>query len=262
MTISFVTSSDGCRIAYHTRGNGSPLVFVHGASGDKDSVPELRTALGQRFSVTAYDRRGRSDSTDSSSYDFLKEADDLRAIISTTAQPPIVFGISMGARIALEMLRRPVPLVAMVLFEPPATNQIDTAVVEKLKAVRKELNDNGTEPAVILHSKLFHQRTDQEIAELREDRQNWRLRLDNFPITLREMEAVHRDCLFTADSYQPPSCPVHLMAGDATLPFLDNSAVLVRSLEFVRSHRLPEQNHSAPSNNPDLVFQAFLRCVL
>ena len=209
--------------------------------------------LGRNFTVTAYDRRGRGESGDHLEYDFLKEADDLRAVISTLDELPLVLGISMGGRIALEMLRDPPDLKSLVLFEAPATDEPEQEFIAKLGDVRGVLSKKGNEAATILHSKLFHRRSEAEISELRTDSIKWALRVDSFPITLREMEAVHRDCLFQEANYRPPNFPVHLLTGDATLPFLKRSGELIGRLRSVGKSEITGGNHSYPSTQPRII---------
>lgn len=257
MTTEFATSTDGTKIAYVKDGSGPPLVFAHGASGDKHTNPELQSLLRRGFEVAAYDRRGRGESGDHPDYDFLKETDDLRAVISEVGDRPLVFGISMGARIALEMLRDPPEISAMVLFEAPATDKRDTEFNGKLEIVRQEMDTHGNEAGVILHSRLFHRRSDAEIDLLRRDEDSWALRVESFPITLREMEAVHRDCLFDTRNYVNPGFPVHLLTGDATLPFLMRSSELIAEIPFVHMLVLEGGDHSMPSNDPHSLFWAF-----
>ncbi len=256
-----VASSDGTGIAYETSGAGPALVFVHGASADRQANPELRAGLETAYSVTAYDRRGRGGSEDNETYDFLKETDDLRAVIAEIGNRPILFGTSMGARIALELLRDPPELLAMVLFEPPATDQADRGFADRLDSVRNIFETDGPEAAVILHSRLFHNRTSEDIARLKDDHDRWRLRVETFPSTLREMEAVHRDCLFDTRNYRQPGFDVHMIVGDQTLPFIRSSAELIASLGFVHVHELKGQDHSAPSSNPQTVLAAFASAV-
>ncbi|MYA88880.1 MAG: alpha/beta hydrolase [Boseongicola sp. SB0662_bin_57] len=257
----FAISPDGTRIAHETGGSGAPLILVHGASGDRTSTPALRASLEETHAVTRYDRRGRGESEDTGAYDFLAEADDLRAVIAVAADRPVVFGLSMGARIALELLRNPPDLAAMVLWEPPATDRVDPEFADGLSRVRDAMETDGAEAATALHSRLFHRRSSQDIEELKRDETRWKARVGHMPVTLREMEAVHRDCLFVPRNYKRPEFGVHQIAGDGTLPFLQASSKLVGSVGFVQSHVLPGQDHSAPSKNPSSVLKAFLDAV-
>ena len=163
----------------------------------------------------------------------------------------------MGARIALELLRNPLDIAGMVLFEAPITDRADPEFAERLTRVRDVMEAEGNEAATILHSRLFHQRTSVEIEQLRHDREKWRLRVETFPITLREMEAVHRYCLFEPHNYQQPNFVVHLITGNATLPFLQQSAALISGLPFVQTQILQGHGHSAPSQDPAAVLAAF-----
>lgn len=261
MTTEYATSADGTRIAFVRDGAGPPIILAHGASDDKAGKRDLRQLLCQHHTVVAYDRRGRGESGDHARYDFLKEADDLRAVVSAIGQAPVVFGISMGARAALELLRAPPRLAAMVLFEAPATDTADPVFAERLHQVRAEMTRNGNEAAVILHSRTFHGRSDAEIESLRRDPDRWALRVASFPVTLREMEAVHRDCLFAPAAYIRPDFPVHLLTGDATIPFLQTSATLLSGLAFVTTTVLPGGVHSDPTDNPARIYAAYREAV-
>ncbi len=259
--VEFAISSDGTRVAYETGGSGPPLVFVHGAAGDRTSNPVLQARLEQTHTVIRYDRRGRGESEDPGAYDFLSETDDLRAVIAGAADRPVVLGISMGARVALELLRNPPDLAAMVLFEPPATGHVDPDFADGLSRVRDCIETEGVEAATILHAHLFHKRSSRDIDKMKRDEILWKTRVRNFPVTLREMDAVHRDCLFVLRNYMEPVFGVHLVFGDETLPFLQASSELICNLGFVQSHVLPGLNHSAPSTNPSSVVRAFLAAV-
>ena len=81
----------------------------------------------------------------------------------------------------------------------------------------------------------------------------------SFPITLREMEAVHLNCLFSAPDYPAPMFPVHLLTGDATLAFLKASAELMAGLPYIRITVLPGGTHSSPALEPERVYDAFRR---
>lgn len=54
-----VTSRDGTLIAYDRTGSGPPLIFVNGALSTRAEVKSVAEVLAPRFTVFAYDRRGR-----------------------------------------------------------------------------------------------------------------------------------------------------------------------------------------------------------
>src|SRR5688572_19550573 len=69
-TTASVVSRDGTRITYDRVGSGPPLIVVSGALGLRKSsfVQPWVKALAQHFTVYNYDRRGRGDSGDATTY--------------------------------------------------------------------------------------------------------------------------------------------------------------------------------------------------
>ncbi|MGZ5129367.1 MAG: alpha/beta fold hydrolase, partial [Actinomycetota bacterium] len=63
-----VRSADGTTIAFERTGDGPPLIVVGGALSDRSAAADLAAVLAARFSVVAYDRRGRGDSGDTPPY--------------------------------------------------------------------------------------------------------------------------------------------------------------------------------------------------
>ncbi|TXS11960.1 alpha/beta hydrolase, partial [Streptomyces sp. adm13(2018)] len=63
-----VVSRDGTPIAYERYGEGPPLVLVSGALGTAEGERPLGGLLARRFSVVAYDRRGRGGSGEGGPY--------------------------------------------------------------------------------------------------------------------------------------------------------------------------------------------------
>ena len=76
-----VSSGDGTAIAYELRGDGPATILVGGALSNRESAAGLATILSARFSVLAYDRRGRGDSGDTPPYAVEREIDDLATLI-------------------------------------------------------------------------------------------------------------------------------------------------------------------------------------
>ncbi len=116
-----VKSADGTIIAYDQVGDGPPLVVSVGAFCTRHTfVPS--DDLAARFTVHAYDRRGRGESGDTQPYAPEREYEDLAAVASVCAQTPSVFGHSSGAAIALRAAARGVPMTALVAYEAPYQN--------------------------------------------------------------------------------------------------------------------------------------------
>ena len=116
-----IQSKDGTSIAVDRTGSGPALVFVDGAMCYRASGPSqsMAAALADHFTVFTYDRRGRGDSSDTSSYDVQREVDDLEAVIREAGGQALVFGVSSGAALALEAATRGVPITRLALYEAP-----------------------------------------------------------------------------------------------------------------------------------------------
>jgi pimeloyl-ACP methyl ester carboxylesterase len=114
-----VRSSDGTTIAFDRSGDGPPLVLVGGALSDRSAGASLATHLADRFTVVAYDRRGRGDSGDTPPYAVDREVDDLLALIVDAGGSAFVFGHSSGAALALEAAGGGLPIARLALYEPP-----------------------------------------------------------------------------------------------------------------------------------------------
>lgn len=125
-----VTSADGTAIAVETVGAGPPLVLTTGALQGRASVRLLAEALADRFTVHAWDRRGRGDSggapdpwldpLGADGADLIDaEIADLAAVVASTGSTPAHYGHSAGAMLVLEAVLRGLPACRVVAHEPP-----------------------------------------------------------------------------------------------------------------------------------------------
>jgi pimeloyl-ACP methyl ester carboxylesterase len=114
-----VRSSDGTTLAFDRSGDGPPLVLVGGALSDRFAAAALAGHLAERFTVIAYDRRGRGDSGDTAPYAVDREVDDLLALIVDAGGSAFMFGHSSGAALALEAAAHGLPIAKLALYEPP-----------------------------------------------------------------------------------------------------------------------------------------------
>jgi pimeloyl-ACP methyl ester carboxylesterase len=120
-TVGKVRSADGTSIAFERTGTGPPLIMVHAALGFRGFNPmgELDGLLAADFSVIAYDRRGRGESTDTPPYSIGREVDDLAALIEEAGGSAFVYGFSSGAVLGLHAAARGLPIAKLALLEPP-----------------------------------------------------------------------------------------------------------------------------------------------
>jgi pimeloyl-ACP methyl ester carboxylesterase len=116
-----VISKDGTAIAYDQTGSGPPLILVDGAfcSRTFGPMPKLAPLLAPHFTVIAYDRRGRGDSTDTKPYAVAREIEDLDALIKEVGGSAFVMGMSSGAVLSLRAAAAGLNIKKLALYEPP-----------------------------------------------------------------------------------------------------------------------------------------------
>lgn len=115
---------NGTTLYYERRGNGPPVLFISGATGDAGHWTDVADALADEFTVVSYDRRANSRSPRPENYSSTsvgEQADDAAALLEALDLPPaVVYGNSAGAMILNDLvLRRPDLLRGAVLHEPP-----------------------------------------------------------------------------------------------------------------------------------------------
>lgn len=109
---------NGVELAYVLRGNGAPLVMIHGAQGDQSMFADLASVCAANFRVLTFDQRGSglSEKPDID-YSIAMLADDTAALMDHLgiARAHII-GVSMGGMIAQEFaLRHPQKVRSLVL---------------------------------------------------------------------------------------------------------------------------------------------------
>jgi pimeloyl-ACP methyl ester carboxylesterase len=100
------------------------MLLIHGSATDRATwFLQLGSGLRQRFSLWVYDRRGTGSSPahpDDPPASIAGHAEDAAALARSAGAPVWLVGSSLGAVIALELMRRqPALLRGAVLIEPP-----------------------------------------------------------------------------------------------------------------------------------------------
>ena len=114
-----VVDLDGRRLATWDRGEGTPLLFIHGVGTSGALWQSDLTELVTDCRVIVYDRRGYGASSESPG-DWEAHRDDAAALLKRLgAMPAVVVGYSGGAMIALQLaLQHPELVRALVLLDP------------------------------------------------------------------------------------------------------------------------------------------------
>lgn len=142
------------RIAYERRGDGPPLVLMHGAEANRQMFAALAELLVPRFTVIAYDQRDCGDTEGPSQAATLADlADDAAALIRGLGyERAHVFGSSYGGRVAQALaLRHPQVLGRLVLGStwalPHTYEALNPQGTAAIAALRARLPDSAEELA-------------------------------------------------------------------------------------------------------------------
>ncbi|MGB8651915.1 MAG: alpha/beta hydrolase, partial [Mycobacteriales bacterium] len=117
-----VVDVNGVQLHYEVRGEGPPLVMVHGMCGRAEVWADQVARLSDEFTCVTYDRRGHgSSSDDGTPHSVPLHGDDLAALVQALGLPPVLcVGSSGGARVGVDaLLRHPELLAGAALSEPP-----------------------------------------------------------------------------------------------------------------------------------------------
>ena len=115
----------GVALHYTERGEGAPVLLVHGLASDAEAlapVAEAVAAAGAR--AIAYDRRGYGRSGAPEPYEGTsveEQAEDAAALLrAVDAAPAVVAGDGFGALVALDLAKRHGALVRALVLSNPA----------------------------------------------------------------------------------------------------------------------------------------------
>ena len=105
-------------LAHVCWGEGSPLLLLHGFTGNRDSWNHLRPLLGPRFQILAPDLPGHGESPIAPDSTFDGALEQLLALLDSRGLAQVdVAGYSLGARVALGLCLRAPDRVRRLVLE-------------------------------------------------------------------------------------------------------------------------------------------------
>ena len=136
----------GVALHYVERGEGAPVLLVHGLASDAAAlapVAEAIAAAGAR--AIAYDRRGYGESGAPEPYEGTsveEQAEDAAVLLSRLdAAPAVIAGDGFGALIALDLMKRHAGVVRGAVLSDPALFALVPEATEMLSAQRAEIEE-------------------------------------------------------------------------------------------------------------------------
>ena len=214
--------------------------------------------LEGHFSIYAMDRRGRRGSGDSAEYDFMREVEDVLAVLEAIGEPSTVFGHSFGGLICLEAAMLKGNLERLILYEPAIpvdTSVVPAGFIDRMQAL---IDQGELEAAMEILFREVVRMPDHEFTNFRQ-LPLWQARIAQASTVPRELRVV-QIYRFEAEKFASLEIPTMLLVGsespafahqeidriDATLP---NSQVVV----------LPGQQHIAHLSTPEMVAGEVIR---
>lgn len=143
-----VSTDNGIKLHYREKGQGEPLVLLHGFPLDGSMWEEQLDGLADRFRVISPDLRGcgKSEATERTSMDEM--ADDVAALFARLGvKQAIVGGFSMGGYVAFALLRRHPGLVrGLILSNTKAEPDTEEGKAGRAK-MAQAIRDQGASAA-------------------------------------------------------------------------------------------------------------------
>jgi pimeloyl-ACP methyl ester carboxylesterase len=249
--MEYVVSKDGTRIAFVRRGEGPPLVLVHGTGIDHSYWDLVAPKLEQDFTVHSVDRRGRGQSGETAPYAIQREFEDVAAVVESIPEKVFLLGHSYGALCSLEAGLLARNIGKMILNEPPMYTTVEVSFPEGApEKVLALLRAGESEKALVMIYGAGGMSA-SELSLLR-SQPNWPARVRAAATIPREVLSV-RGYSFKPARFKELKTPVLLLVGSETAPVYRVAMEALRtSLPDGRLVVLPGQRHEAAVTAPEL----------
>lgn len=105
--MAYILTSDNIKIEYSSRGEGTPIIFIHGFGGEGSSFRVIDKILSKSFNTIEVDLRGHGRSDTSSEISIEVFANDLNELIEKLdIKKPVLAGWSMGGAVVMEYIKK------------------------------------------------------------------------------------------------------------------------------------------------------------
>lgn len=241
-----IRSADGTTIAVETTGSGPALVIAVGAFCDRTTTRPLAEQLADRFTVHAYDRRGRGDSPEVAPYAVVRELEDLAAVVRHAGGTPSLYGHSSGAILALRAVAEGLPVARLVAFEPPWSVDADDATAERAAELGRRLDalaaaGRSDELVATFVGTAFDMPPEAVAATRQSPGWAW---MTSFASSVRHDAAVAGDQRIPADALAAITVPTLVMAGGESETWARATASAVAdAVPGARLDVVPGQDH-------------------
>jgi pimeloyl-ACP methyl ester carboxylesterase len=217
--MKLIESADGTTIAVHETGSGPAVVIINGAFSTAKDAAQIADAFAEAgLRAVRYDRRARGDSGHTPPVDPHREVEDLAAVIAETGGNAAVIGHSSGAILGLFAAAEGVPIERLFLSEPPFHFGVDDPSPDLPDRLQSLIDEGHPEDAVVTFQREGIGLPDPVIEQIRTS--------PMFDGMVSIAQSTVYDAMLTRDVSTPTDamlgveCPVTIMCGVDTLPFL------------------------------------------
>jgi pimeloyl-ACP methyl ester carboxylesterase len=250
-----VDATAGVELAWGERGQGRPLVLVHGWTGSAHDFTLHTQALSAHRRVLAIDHRGHGHSTNTDnagSYSVERLALDLQTWADTVVGEPFdLLGHSMGGRVVLELaLARPDLVRSLILMDTTAW-RMDIGMPNLERWLTSSSDDD------IRNYLLTPENKPEDIAIRAAVPPGWIA--DNMankagvdPKAARQLGLqIFTEESQTGDRLHEITCPVTVIAGEFDHPFIDHAPALANGVAHGRLTVIDGAWHSPQLTHPE-----------
>jgi pimeloyl-ACP methyl ester carboxylesterase len=259
-------SADGTEIVGRVRGQGPPLVLVHGALYDGDSAwSEMLPHLTDRFTCYLPSTRGKGLSGASDDIVPHRMLEDVTAFVDSIGEPVALAGWSGGGMLVLGAVARSHAVTAVAAYEPAVFEVLDDESSALMAETVRRMAEQAERGRLFEVARIFNQlvaNDEEQEAVLASGRLE--LAVPNMPTEL-QMFAQIRDA--SGPSPTDPSllaaitAPVLLLQGDRT-PwrwFADGIRFVAEHVADCEVRTVPGAGHGAPGLMPAAVAEELTR---
>jgi pimeloyl-ACP methyl ester carboxylesterase len=126
------------------RGEGRPVILLHGGLGTHLACTPFAEPLAERFCVITPDLRGSGRSHDAGPLSWDQLADDVAALARSLGHERVAIGgVSMGAGVAVRVALRHPALVAALIVIHPAYTGTDVGLTPAQQAAMRAMDEAG-----------------------------------------------------------------------------------------------------------------------
>jgi pimeloyl-ACP methyl ester carboxylesterase len=256
--VQVAISADGTEIVGRVRGQGPPLVLVHGGLGDGEvAYDALVPHLADRFTCYTPSTRGRGLSGDNPDHSPPRLQEDLTAFVDSVGEPVCLVGWSGSGAWVLGAAAHSDSVAAVAIYEPGVMGVGGEDDIARFGAAIQQVAAAAADGRILdaVNAFLPGFGTDNEIAALEETSfyEQW---AGGIPALLR---FVQQDMSYEGPRSTDPealgqvAAPVLLLRGEQTLLgtfFAEGERYVARHVVDGYVRELPGVGHFAPLLEP------------